>query len=232
MYYAEPDGTLVVEEVGPFYSIMRVPLNGGPFQIGSESVAVRAKEGKRQPLRIYYRSGDKASEIISLLQASAEVFPTFVIVQVPEECYVDVSLQNNRIFFRLRNMTITQGFHVEPTVKELARTLEASSQFFSELDRTADFPDITQHVQAEVYELQMSRLRFPGAPSAEPLPSKAVPYESDCFTLRQGSVYGLKLTNNSHYDLYPTVQYFDTSTEFKFGMLVESQLMKMNLILP
>jgi hypothetical protein len=131
-------------------------------------------------------------------------------------------MQDDQAIVRLRNMGNTQGFRIKPTASELARILKASWQFFSELDRTADFSDITQFVQVHIYELKLSRFRFPGAPTAELHPSEAVPYTDDPFTLRQGSYYGLKLINNSRYDLYPTMQYFDPSNEFKFGTLVLS----------
>ncbi|KAF8958347.1 caspase domain-containing protein [Flammula alnicola] len=213
-----PSGTLIIEEVGSFYSIMR-PAHTG-FPMGNSAVATRVKEERQQPLRIYSRPGDKVFEFLSPLRDSAQGFSGFVIVLTPEESNIDISLQDDQAIVRLRNMGNTQGLRIEPTASELARILKASWQFFSELDRTEDFPDITQCVQVHIYELKMSPIRFPGAPTAELQASEAVPYASDSFTLRQGSYYGLKLTNNSRYNLYPTVQYFDPSNEFKFGTLV------------
>jgi len=120
---------------------------------------------------------------------------------------------------RASNTGNSQGFRIEPTASELARILKASWQFFSELDHTADFPDITQCVQVHIFELTRSPFRFPDAPVGELHASEAVPYARDSFTLRQGSYYGIKLINNSHYNLYPTVQYFDPNNEFKFDTL-------------
>ncbi|KDR74412.1 hypothetical protein GALMADRAFT_250326 [Galerina marginata CBS 339.88] len=114
-------GILVIKEVGSFYSITRHPLFG--LQLAANSVAVRIKKGKHEPLRI----------------------------------------------------------------------------------PTADFPEITQHVKVDMYELQQSRSKFPGSPTAELLSGIPVPFENGSFILQQGCAYGLKLTNNSPYNLYPTV---------------------------
>ena len=214
----QPNASLVVDEVGSFYSIMQ-PAHTG-FPMGNNAVATRVKEERHQPLRIYSRLEDKVFEFLSPLRDSAQDFSGFDIVLTPEESNIDISMQHDQVLVRLRNMGNTQGFRIKPTASELARILKASWRFFSELDRTADFPEITRCVQVDIYELKKSPFRFPGSPTAELHVSEAVPYANDSFTLRQGSYYGLKLTNNSRYNLYPIVQYFDPSNEFKFGMSV------------
>jgi len=207
----ESQGTLVVKEVGPFYSIMRPAHTCLP--VSANAVATRVKGGRRQPLRIYSRPGDKVSEI---LRGNTQDLPLFIIVDAPDKCDLDISVEVDQATVRPRNMSSTQCFCIEPTASELGRVLKTSWKFFSEWDHTADFPDITQQVQVDIYELQNSRSRFPGALIA----GKAVPSDGDSFTLRKGSTYGLKLTNNSCYDLYPIVQWFDPSDEFKFGMFL------------
>jgi hypothetical protein len=214
----QPSGTLIIKEVGSFYSMMRPDHTW--FPVGNNAVATRVKEERHQPLRIYSCPGDKVFELLAPLRDSAQNFSGFEIVLTPEECNIHISMQGDQAIVRLRNMGSAQGFRIEPSASELARILNASRQFFSELDRTADFPDITQCVQVHIYEWKMSPFRFPGAPTAELHASEAVPYANSSFTLRQGSYYSLKLINNSRYNLYPTVQYFDPSNEFKFGMLV------------
>ena len=213
----QPNASLVVDEVGSFYSIMQ-PAHTG-FPMGNNAVATRVKEERHQPLRIYSRPEDKVFEFLSPLRAIAQDFSAFVIVLTREECNIDISMQDDQVLVRPRNIGNTQGFRIEPTASELARILKASWQFFSELDRTADFSDITRCVQVDIYELKMSPFH---SPTAELHASEAVPYASDSFTLRQGSYYGIKLTNNSRYNLYPIVQYFDPSNEFKFGTLVSN----------
>ena len=206
----QPNGSLVVDELGPFYSIMK-PADPG-FPVGNNAVATRSRQGQPRPVRIFSRS-----EHISRILSPMQDFSQFIINHTPEECDIVISAEDNQAIIQPKNMGSTQGFRIEPTPSELARILKASWRFFSELDRTADFPDITQCVQVDIYELTMSSFRSPGAPTAEPHACEAAPFSSDSFTLRQGSYYGLKLTNNSLYNLYPTVQYFDPSNEFKFG---------------
>ena len=183
----------------------------GNIPIGYHTVASRV----RQPLRIYSGPGDK--EILSFLRDSAQDFSRF---DTPDDCNIVISIQGDQAIVRLTNMSHTHSFCIQPTAAVLARVLKASWQFFSELDRTADFPGITQNVQFKISELRSSGSRFPGAPTTELLPCKAIPCENDSFILQHGSSYGLQLTNNSGYDLYPTVQWFDPSNDFKFGKLV------------
>ena len=215
MDYPQSDGSLVVDELGSFYSIMQ-PAGPDKFFMGSNAVAIRSRQGQPQPVRVYHGRSEDISKILSSIQDSSQ----FIISHVPQDCDIVISVEDDQAIVRPRNMGNTQGFRIEPTPSELARTLKASWRFFSELDRTGDFPDITQCVQVHIYELTMSSFRFPGAPTAELHASEAAPFASDSLTLRQGTYYGLKLTNNSRYNLYPTVQYFDPSNEFKFGTSV------------
>jgi len=208
----KPNGSLVVDELGPFYSIMR-PADPG-FPVGNNAVATRSRQGQPRAVRLFSRS-QHISKILSPMQD----FSQFTITQTPDECDIVISAEGNQAIVQPKNMG-TQGFRIEPTPSELARILKASWRFFSELDRTADFPDITECIQVDMYELTMSSFRFPGAPTAELHASEAVPFSSDSLALQQGSSYGLKLTNNSRYNLYPTVQYFDPSNEFKFGKFI------------
>ncbi|KDR74399.1 hypothetical protein GALMADRAFT_269297 [Galerina marginata CBS 339.88] len=187
--------SLIIQQIGSFVSIMRLPDEEQSFPTGHHSVARRVKEAKRQSLRIYGHPGGKLSKVPSLL----------------EECNQDFS--NSSILC-------------------LAGFLKASRQFFSELDRTADFPGITRHIQVEISELQKSQSRFPSSPTRELLPWNAVSDENNSFTLRQGSSYGLKLTNNSPYDLYPTVQYFISDNEFKFDTLYRPGCSRSRLDVP
>jgi hypothetical protein len=157
-------GTLIIEEVGSFYSTMR-PAHAG-FPMTYIAVATRVKEERHQPLRIYSRPRDKVFEFLSPPQDSAQDFSGFVVVLTPEECNIDISMEDDQAIVRLRNMGNTQGCRIKPTPSEVGRILKASWQFFSELDRTADFPDLTQFVQVHIYELKMSRFQFPRAPTA------------------------------------------------------------------
>ena len=215
---AKPNGTLVVKQPGSFHSIME--LLGPPPVLSSTVIARRLKPGRRQPLRIHIPAEDKVSEILSLLPDIAPDLLDFVLVDTPGNSQIDISVQGEQAIVLSKGMNSAQGFRLEATPSELSRVLNASWRFFSELDRTADFPGIAQRVQVNIYELQVSATRFPGAPISELHSSSPVPSENDSFILRQGTSYGLKLTNTGCYDLHPTVQYFDPSNEFKFGMLV------------
>jgi hypothetical protein len=198
----QPNGSLVVDELGPFYSIMRTADPG--FPMGSNAVATRSRQGQPRPVHIYCLSED-----ISKILSPSQDISRLIITHTPEGCDIIISMEDHQAIVRASNMGNTQGFPIEPTASELARILKASWQFFSELYHTADFPDITQCIQVHIFELTMSPFRFPDA----------VPYARDFFTLRQGSYYGIELINNSRYNLYPIVQYFDPSNEFKFGTL-------------
>jgi hypothetical protein len=59
------EGTLVVDEVGPFYSIMRRPDEGIPVSVNF--IAIRVK-GRRPSLLIYSRPGSEIHEVLSVPQ--------------------------------------------------------------------------------------------------------------------------------------------------------------------
>jgi hypothetical protein len=199
------EGTLVVDEVGPFYSIMRRPDEGIPVSVNS--IAIRVK-GRRPSLSIYSRPGSEIHEVLSVLQANDDL--DMIIVGDPTSARITISMQCAAAVFHIGQTNL--GFCIQPSSEELAPILKASSKFFLELDRTADFPEITNHVQVETYELERSPILF-----------------SD--SLPDVKIYGLKLIND-RYDLYPVVQYFDASGKFMIcEQCYSSQIsVKINLI--
>src|SRR5277367_3905970 len=116
-----------------------------------------------------------------------------IIVSDPTSARITISMQCAAAVFHIGQTNL--GFRIKPSSEELAPILKASSKFFLELDRTADFPEITNHVQVETYELERSPILF-----------------SD--SLPDVKIYGLKLINDGKYDLYPVVQYFDQPSWF------------------
>ncbi|KDR74411.1 hypothetical protein GALMADRAFT_141453 [Galerina marginata CBS 339.88] len=225
MDYPIPVGTLVVDEVASFCSILR--LTGNAIPIAGNAVAVRVKQAKHPPFRIYSCPQSKVLDIPSILRSS-EDFSTFAVVSAPEECDIAVYVEDAHTVFQLRNIRGAQCFCIEPTAEELGRILKTSWQFVCELNRSVDFSNITQHVRAEMYQFT----ELTGAPTAEHLLWNPVPYDMDFFTLRQGCSYGLQLTNDSSYDLYPTVQIFDPRNEFKFETLYQPACTRFGLDAP
>lgn len=211
MDYPHSDGTLAIVKLDSFYSILRPVSRIVP--ITRNSIATRAKAGKRQSLRIYSHPGDQVFKTLSVLQAKNQDLSNIVIISSSDDAQIDISTQqDNLTVIQLTNiMGVNVDLRIETTVEELEQLLKASSRFFFELGLTAANSSLSDHVQVEIHKLIDSPLHFSDVPVGEHLS------ESEPFVMEQDSSYGIKITNKSAYDLFPIVQVFYPNRDFQYG---------------
>ena len=225
MDYPKCDGTLAIVGLDAFYSILRPVSNDVP--ITRNSIAVRAKEGDGQSLRVYSHSGDEVRKLLSSIQIEDNGLPPVMVTSTPGNAHFVMSMEkDNLVIIELTEvMTFKVSFRIKLSVKELGPVLEASSRFFSELGLSPADSSLLEYLQIEIYKL-------PSESSAQKLLiQNVVPAGQDPIGLEYGSRYGLKLTNRSQHDLYPIAQVFHLNREFQRGMQSYSLQANQSLIL-
>ena len=77
----QPSGTLIIEKVGSFYSIMQP--DDVWFPVSGNTIATQVKEERQQALHIYSCPRDNAFEFLSPLQDSAQDLSSFLLLKNP-----------------------------------------------------------------------------------------------------------------------------------------------------
>ncbi|KAF8970606.1 hypothetical protein BDZ97DRAFT_1790093 [Flammula alnicola] len=231
-----PLGTLTVDKVTSYSSVVTVSklsqnsfLNALHAHPSPELVAVQTKAGQRDHLYVYITPRNYLSPfedpayqfLVSLLQDGKRDLHNIAIARDVDHAHLELTIENHEATFHLRDKTAMQyGFahqfrSVAASVDEVARFLTAASKHYWELRRASDDNEIASHVQLSFYRLQESQYSFFGAEQPELFPVGGDLCRNGVidFSVDEDRVYGIKLTNNSPHDLYPSLFYFD-GTDF------------------
>ncbi|KAF8148655.1 hypothetical protein B0H34DRAFT_736447 [Crassisporium funariophilum] len=221
---AEPPlGILTVETVDSFSSTMRPVSIDQIFSLPTTAVGIQTKAGEKESLRIYAPLDDQLLpffEALALLQVKGtQSDHKFSLVETSEDAHLGISIHNNRVVFeildeRISGHGLSRLFHdVNPSVYDIVAILKGAAHFFWELDRGKPNSEITSDIRIDFYRLQESENNFDEAGNVVYLPTGQNLCENNVldFTVEEDLIYGLKLTNHSSYDLYPTILYFDNS---------------------
>ena len=217
-----PLGVLLVDKLGPFSTTLKVPPPGASsFVLSQPAVAVRTKIGQRYDLRLYVPDGDAfrlcCEALLSLMDEERD-FEFIFLVDTPDDADFELAMESEKVIFLFRDQRVTQHGHtrlfegVESTPEELAHVLRAAAYFYWKLNRTNNNPIINNGVPIELYKLLPPSIRRFNEigdglkPTGPNLCDTVMEVVAD-----ENVPYGFKLTNNTAYDLYPNVFYFDLS---------------------
>lgn len=220
--FSEPLGVLVVEKLGPFSTILKVPPDGSNIELSQpQAVALRTKMGQRVDLRLYVPQGDASrlcrEAFLSLVDREHDL-ESVHLVENPDAADFELAMENEKVVFLFRDQRVTQHGHtrlfegVEPTPEELAHVLKAAAYFYWKLNRTNNNPTINSGVQVELHKLLPPKIRRFDEEGDGLKPIGPNLYDTVMEVIADENIpYGFKLTNNTAYDLYPNLFYFDLS---------------------
>ena len=141
-------------------------------------------------------------------------------VNSPDDAHLELAVRDNQVVVSVRDRKATAyGFdHKLPIMKaiphDVAPFLEKAGSFYQERDRhTAIDSEVAKNVILEFYKLGANPSKFEDIPECQLGASGPNLYSGDTinFIVEEGSVYGVKLTNLSSRDLYPTLLHLDNS---------------------
>jgi len=213
--FKNPLGVLTVDRLGPFSTILKLPHGASNFIPSQPSVALRTKMGRKEDLRIYIPD-DEASRacheaLLSLMDREQDLESIYLVDKL-EDADFELAMENEKIVFLFRDQRVTHHVHtrlfeaVESTSEELVPVLKA---FYWKLNRTNNDPDIDSHVQIELPP-GIRRIGDVGRDLTSTSPNL---YDKTFMgvVVDENIPFGFKLTNNTAYDLYPNLFYFDLS---------------------
>lgn len=142
-----------------------------------------------------------------------------VLVDSPHHAHIEIAEENGMAVFLIRDERITQyGLTrlcdgVELTVEDIIPVLKAAAHYYWKINRTNANPDISTKIEVDFYRLEDLSLDTDSFGASELVPSGSSLYHNNMveFVVEEDCPYGLKLTNNGPYDLYPYMFYFDNS---------------------
>ncbi|KJA22181.1 hypothetical protein HYPSUDRAFT_41353 [Hypholoma sublateritium FD-334 SS-4] len=209
-----PLGHIKVEILKPSYAIMQ-PSDLIDLRPTTTSViAVQVKAGEREDVR-FYCPGDEEylvchEAFISVTGNPSNIGWNIAMVETPDDAHIKIEMQNSRVIFFIKDPAITQYgitrlfYDTALVVEEIAPVIKSAEHYFFALNHSVHNPAIVNDIQLEIYKLQRPFM-LPAGPNL---------YQDNIFDLvvEEGDVpYGMKLTNNSSFDLYPNLFYFDNS---------------------
>jgi hypothetical protein len=220
--FKKPLGTLIVDTLRPFSTDLKLPSGAPSFTLEQPSVALQTKIGQRKDLQLYVDDNIGACHdvLVKLLDRNHDL-ASINFVHEPEDADFELAMEDQNIIFLYRDKRVTQhGLtrlyeHVIPTPEELAPVLKSAAHFYWKLNRTNNNSDINNTVQVELHRLLPPKIHTFNDIDGGLVPIGPNLYEDGTMNVVADTdlniPYGFKLTNNTPYDLYPYLFYFDLS---------------------
>ncbi|CAA7262605.1 unnamed protein product [Cyclocybe aegerita] len=180
-------------------------------------------------LRLYAPHSEDYIEFYRVLRTLLEDNSLKITVtNTPAEADLEVVLENGRYLFRVTDTRLTQrGFDrlfptINPTPKEISSFVRGACHYYRELrSGENNLSTATKGgVVVEFYRLQKSG-SYP--PRMAPTGPNLLTDGLVDFVVQEDVPYGMKLINNTPYDLYPGLLYFDNS-DLSIGTYYQSVL--------
>ncbi|KAJ3505330.1 hypothetical protein NLJ89_g7477 [Agrocybe chaxingu] len=180
-------------------------------------------------LRLYAPHSEGYIEFYRVLRTLLEDNSLKIAVtDTPAEADLEVVLENGRYLFRVTDTRLTQrGFDrlfptINPTSKEITSLVRGACHYYRELRSGENNLSAATKggVVVEFYRLQKSG-SYP--PRMAPTGPNLLTDGLVDFVVQEDVPYGMKLINNTPYDLYPGLLYFDNS-DLSIGTYYQSVL--------
>lgn len=216
----QPLGTLLIDTIDNFTATLKLPPNATELRnFTSDAIAVKSKSGRRDLFKLAVPPNQDAPSLYSLLKSSDGEFEN--IATTSDEGHLtltrdnttgDVSLQITDP--RITKYGVTPQFKNATTLQldELSMVLKGAQDYYWELERTNTAHPLRDEVEVQFYRLQNVTSQFADV-HHELSPLEPNLYQAGEINLATGcgvrSTYGIKIVNNSAFDIYPKVCYLN-----------------------
>ena len=214
----KPLHTFIVNNSASFFSTLRTASGISCQSLPTTFTVFHSKPGVGGTIRLYLSPGDNPAclhDIRRLPQARNLEF-----VDSPDDAHLELTIRDNRVVVSVRDTkAMVYGFdHKFPTMPatwhNLTSFLETAGCFYQELDHHTNIsPEVAKIITLEFYKLGATPSKFKDIPECQLGASGPNLYSANIidFMVEEDCVYGVKLTNSSSHDLYPTLFYLDNS---------------------
>ena len=210
--------TFIVNNSASFFSTLSPANNASCPSIPTAFTIFQTKPGLGSTIRLY--ADHNSACLISACRDLGRLPHNVKFVNSRDHAHLELSVRDNQIVVSVRDAkaTVYRLDHKFPTMQatphDFMSFLEKAENFYRERDRhTAIDSEVAKIVTLEFYKLGATRSKFEDIPGSQLGASGPNLYSADTidFIVEKGCVYGVKLTNSSCHDLYPTLFYLDNS---------------------
>jgi hypothetical protein len=212
--------TFIVNNSASFFSTLS-PANDASCQsVPTIFTVFQAKPGLGGTIRLHLSADHNAACLISVCHDIWRLPPYVEFVNSRDDAHLELGVRDNQIVVSVRDVkaTVYRLDHKLPTMQAtphyFTSFLEKAGRFYREHDRhTSIDSEVAKNITLEFYRLGATRSKFEDIPECQLGASGPNLYSAGTvdFIVEEGSVYGVKLTNLSCRDLYPTLFYLDNS---------------------
>ena len=209
--------TFTVNNSASFFSILRPAIDPSCKSIPTVFTVFQEKPNPGSTIHLYLSADHNSAPLMSVRDDIRRLPHSIKFVDSPDDAYLELTLRENQVVVSVRDRkAIVYGFDHKflTTRQNLTSFLEKAGCFYRERDRhTSIDSEVAENVILEFYKLGPTHSKFEDIPECQLEASGLNLYYGDTidFIVEEGCVYGVKLTNLSSDDLYPTLVYFDNS---------------------
>ncbi|KAF9472030.1 hypothetical protein BDN70DRAFT_844906 [Pholiota conissans] len=219
--FSMPLAVMAIDTLGAFSTTLQSLTDIGNSKSFDDALALQTKLGTLEDVRFYIPLNDIMQPcyeaVVELMRQGHAELENIFLVDSPNDAHIEIAEENGKAVFLIRDQRITQyGLtrlfeSAELAVEDLIPILKAAAHYYWKINRTNVDPDISTKVQVEFYRLE--DLTEDDFGESEFTPSGTNLYHDNIveFVVEEDCPYGLNLINNSPYDLYPYMFYFDNS---------------------
>jgi len=217
--FGKPLCTFIVDNSASFFSTLK-PTNDAPrHSLPTVFTVFQATPGEGGTIRLYLPPDHNSTSLISVFRDIRHSLHNVEFVNSPDDAHLELTVRDNQVIVSVRDRKATlYGFNYKfptmLTLPDLTSFLEKAACFYRERDRhTGIDSEVAKMVTLDFYKLGASLSKFEDISECQLGESGPNLYSADTinFIVEEGCVYGVKLTNMSSDDLYPTLFYFDNS---------------------
>lgn len=216
----QPLGTLLIDTIDNFTATLKLPPDATELRnFTSDAIAVKSKSGRREFFTLTIPPYQDAPFLHSLLQGTDGEFEN--IITTHDQGHLTLTRDNTtgNMSLQITDPQVTK-YGVVPQFKnmttlqldEISRTLKGAQDYYWELERTNTAHPLRDEVEVQFYRLQNGTSQFADVHhELSPLEPNLVQDGEINLATESGvlSTYGIKITNNSTFDIYPKVCYFN-----------------------
>ncbi|KZP07420.1 hypothetical protein FIBSPDRAFT_922853 [Athelia psychrophila] len=221
-------GSLIVGDVAGakvFETAMTLPSDHTSFAVGDSAVALQTKLGEKEDYPLHVPLHE---DFFTVFQALANEMKTpgsdtakIKLVEDSGQAMLAIVKEGGNFYFNILDKRVTVhgvnriylSFDPDPVV--IRPALRAAAHYYWHLNRNSTDHHFQDGIKVEFFELLESEtdLDDNGYGVLGPYPNPENLYKCGAikFTVKTDSLYGMKITNNTKWDLYPGVFYFDNS---------------------
>jgi hypothetical protein len=214
-------GTVAAQTPGPFVTILDA-LPDKTFTLTSDGYALQTRAGVEEDLRLHVAMDEGLLPVFEALAKEiqqADRGRNILLVE-KEKAELGIDLENGKVIFNILNPVVMQfgltrmPHTIDPNDENLIYVVRAAAHYYWHLRRKDPKGVFNKLIDVEVQELVESDTEFNEFLEAILEPAGPNLHRENVIdlTVKEGTKYGIKITNKSKVDLFVSAFYFDNSS--------------------